>query len=130
MRTVKWQQRGFSLAEILVAIAILSTVGVTAFQILGKSARALTTLEKYSQMEVLANNLLARIQTELPLESTDGHDASSDFRWRIEVNDAEIEGVSRSQSALTLKTIRIEIYDDSTNRARSLSFTTQRLSQG
>lgn len=74
---------GFTLLEMIVALAILAMSLTTVFQILSSSAERGGSAEALSQGRRIAQSIVARVGADIPLKvgELEGEDAG--FRWRL-----------------------------------------------
>lgn len=101
MRRVKSppQQRGFSLLEMLVAMAILGVTLGALYQAASGATRNVRADERYAYAVELARSLLAD-NAVVPLSGhSDAGDTGSGFRWRVEARplDYERTAIARGQ---------------------------------
>lgn len=91
---------GFSLLEVLVALAILAVAMGALVRTAGMEAASLAQVRERSQAQWIASNLIAeaRLQAEVPATgSRDGRleYARRDWRWRMDIAGTGVAGIRR-----------------------------------
>lgn len=79
-------QRGFSLLEAIVALAILASAGLALFAALGQSVQMVGRAERAQQLELVLRNGLAWMEQVNPMEEPQGELRIGDhiLRWQAE----------------------------------------------
>jgi general secretion pathway protein I len=78
------RQAGFTLVEVIVAMAILSIALGSLMTMIGNALRQTGQAERMAEAGSLAQSLLARLGPELPLgENQDAGQLENGFRWRL-----------------------------------------------
>ena len=78
--------RGFTLIEVLVALAVLSITLVVLLQAFGGGLRAVGTSERYLMATMLARSVLDDIGTETPVVAGEKSDDIADgYRWTTRI---------------------------------------------
>lgn len=86
MRSINhhFQQKGFSLLEMMVAISILAIALVSLYQAAGSATRNVRLHERYAYAVELAESLLA-LNATVPMSGVnESGETSGEFRWRVE----------------------------------------------
>lgn len=97
--------RGFTLMEVMIAMAILAIALVAIFQSQSQSASMAAHARFLTTASLLAQSRMAEIEAKNPrnLQSEDGDFGAEfpDYRWRLEVRDTEIDRVKRLEMSVT-----------------------------
>jgi general secretion pathway protein I len=120
-------QAGFSLTEVIVALAILALLLGGLVGLLSDGLRRTGEAEATVQAASLAQSLLARLGTELPLQDgvTTGELAHG-YRWRLSV--APYGDVAdRKAWPVAAYSVSVEIHWGEANEQHSIALTTLRL---
>jgi general secretion pathway protein I len=112
-------EAGFTLVEIIAAMAILALSLGGIFGVLSDGLRRTGQAEAMAQASALAQSLLARVGTELPVRlGTMSGDFSNGYRWRLEIAPYGDAGDSRAWT-VAVYTVSAEVSGaDGTPRAR------------
>ena len=118
---------GFTLVEVIVAIAILAVALTALSNAIGTGLRQTGQAEKMAEAGSLAQALLARLGPEIPIgERQEAGQLPNGFRWRSssrEFGDAD----DRMQWPISAFTVSVEVLWDDGVRERSFVLTTLRL---
>ena len=126
------RQGGYSLIEVVVAIAIAGTAVAGLVQAIGSNLRHTALTGEYTQATALAESMLTRLGSELPLETgvRDGH-FDAKFRWRRAVQARWQEDPLRAADEVTPPVLPYEIavtvWWNSQSRIRHVTLRTLRL---
>jgi general secretion pathway protein I len=112
-------QAGFTLPEVIAALAILALSLGGIFGVISDSLRRTGQAEVAAEANALAQSLLARVGTELPVRpGTMAGDFSDGYRWHLEIAPYGDAADSRAWSVAAY-TLSVEIVGaDGTPRAR------------
>lgn len=126
MNPTRCHQRGFSLLEVLVALAILAISLGVLFQIFSRAAISTATAADYSRALVLAESCLARVGQEIALEETrlDG-EVDEVFVWELSMMPLESE--TPETARWRLWQVRVTVLWREGVHARRLALATLRL---
>ncbi len=120
---------GFTLIEVLVALAILALALAPTLQIISTGMRSLGTTEAYAIATMFATSKLSEIGIERPLEEREDTGVfDNGFEWRTSVSryPPEADG-AESRSAVVAYRIVVAVHWGGTDSGRSVSLTTLRL---
>jgi len=121
------RQAGFTLVEVIVAIAILSVALTGLLAAIGNALRQTAQADRMAEAGSLAQSLLARLGPELPLgERQQAGQFANGFRWRLNCErfgDAN----DRQQWSLSAYKVSVEVIWSDGSRERSFTLTTLRL---
>ncbi len=118
-------QAGFTLVEIIVALAILALCLGVILPALSDALRRTGEAEAQAEAASLARSLLAEAGSAVPL--SDGEAAGqfdNGFRWRLQVSPY---GASNQSGPVRAYTVTAEVFWDDRRQERSLALTTLRL---
>ena len=128
----KNRSRGFTLIEVLVALAVLALALGVLFQIFSTGLNNSRVAEAYAKATLLAQSKLASLGIEEPLgeaENTGRFDEQ--FGWRVDVQSHGREERPVGQVApLNSYEVVVTVYWGETDEERSVSLTTLRLAPG
>ena len=128
----KNRSRGFTLIEVLVALAVLALALGVLFQIFSTGLNNSRVAEAYAKATLLAQSKLASLGIEESLgegENTGRFDEQ--FGWRVDVLSHEQEERPVDQVApLKSYEVVVTVYWGETDEERSVSLTTLRLAPG
>ncbi len=128
----KNRSRGFTLIEVLVALAVLALALGVLFQIFSTGLNNSRVAEAYAKATLLAQSKLASLGIEESLgegENTGRFDEQ--FGWRVDVHGHEREERPVGQVApLKPYEVVVTVYWGETDEERSVSLTTLRLAPG
>ena len=98
-------RRGFTLMEVMIAMAILAIALVVIFQSQSQSASMAAHARFLTTASLLAQSRMAEIEARGPrnFQSEDGDFGAGfpDYRWRLEVRDTEIDRFKRLEMRVT-----------------------------
>ena len=90
---------GFTLLEVMIALAMLAIALVTAFQSQSQSISMASESRFATTAPLLAQGKMAEIEavklSEVTASEGDFGDAFPDYKWRIEVSDTEFEALKK-----------------------------------
>ena len=128
----KNRSRGFTLIEVLVALAVLALALGVLFQIFSTGLNNSRVAEAYAKATLLAQSKLASLGIEESLgegENTGRFDGQ--FGWRVDVHSHEREERPVGQvTPLEPYEVVVTVYWGETDEERSVSLTTLRLAPG
>jgi general secretion pathway protein I len=102
-------EAGFTLVEVIAALAILALSLGGIFGVLSDGLRRTGQAEATAQASALAQSLLARVGTELPVRpGTTSGDFSNGYRWRLEIASFG-DGVDSRAWAVAAYTVSAEV---------------------
>jgi general secretion pathway protein I len=121
------QSDGFTLLEVIVAIAILAVGFSAVFGVMSDSLRRTADSERMAEAGSLTQSLLAQIGSEIAIRTgvIDGEYASG-YRWRVEMKPFG-DTTEREVWPVGAYAISAEVVWDDAGRKRSYSLTTLRL---
>lgn len=131
------RSRGFTLLEVLVAFVIFALSFSVVLEIIAGSMRSTVRARDYSEAALLAQSLMERVGSELPLEAGAFQGETEDgFTWVIEISD--FEGINEDTRTLELaEMVNARLYWVDLNlkwgdgrRERDVKFTTIRSGLG
>jgi general secretion pathway protein I len=120
-------EAGFTVVEVVVALTILALALGVLLNVMSNSIRQTGQAETIAEAGTLAQSLLAKIGTELPLR--DGQitgQSDRGFRWRVQI-DAYGDGTDRREWPVAAHQILAEVLWSDGLQERSLVLTTLRL---
>jgi general secretion pathway protein I len=118
---------GFTLVEVIVAIAILSLTLTILLNVIANSIRQTSQAEKMAEAGSLAESLVARLGTERPIrEGLDAGQFANGFRWRLNVQSFG-DAADRQQWPVAAYKVSVEIRWEDGGGERSFALTTLRL---
>jgi general secretion pathway protein I len=121
------RQAGFTLVEVIVAIAILSVALTGLLAAIGNALRQTAQAGRMAEAGSLAQSLLARLGPELPLEERQqAGQFANGFRWRLNCEGFG-EANDRRQWPLSAFKVSVEVSWSDGGRDRSFTLTTLRL---
>jgi prepilin-type N-terminal cleavage/methylation domain-containing protein len=120
-------KKGFSLLELIIAIAVLAVglvgvlqifpIGLRASQVAGMMTKAsFLAQNKIEDVKLAGFDAIAELPPKIPLSGKDG-----DFEWAIKIDDISLEGVESSSS---IKKVIVAISWPERNTVRSREFIT------
>jgi general secretion pathway protein I len=118
---------GFTVVEVVVALTILALALGVLLNVMSNSIRQTGRAETVAEAGSLAQSLLAKIGTELPLR--DGQitgQSDRGFRWRVQI-DAYGDGTDRREWPVAAHQVLAEVLWSDGLQERSLVLTTLRL---
>ena len=132
-RTARFARRfvrhdgGFTLIEVIAAIAILALSAGVIFQVTSNSVRNLHRAKALTGASMLAQSLLARVGTDIPLQEGESRgQAAPDLQWHLQIErygDAE----DRKQWPVAAYSVLAEVVWDNGPDARRIELRTLRL---
>lgn len=121
------RQAGFTLVEVIVAIAILSVALSGLLAAIGNALRQTAQSDRMAEAGSLAQSLLARLGPEVPLgERHDVGQSANGFRWRLNCQGFG-DANDRQQWPMSAYEVSIEVSWNDGFRERSFTLTTLRL---
>lgn len=118
---------GFTLVEVIVAIAILSLTLTVLLGVMANSIRQTSLAEKMAEAGSLAESLMARLGTERPIrEGLDAGQFANGFRWRLSLQRFG-DTADRQQWPVAAYKASVEIRWEDGGGERSFALTTLRL---
>jgi general secretion pathway protein I len=124
---IRPRQAGFTLVEVIVAIAILSIALGSLMAMIGNALRQTGQADRMAEASALAQSLLARLGPELPLgERQDTGQFADGFRWRLSSQRFGDAG-DQQQWPMSAYKVSVEVGWHDGFRERSLVLTTLRL---
>jgi prepilin-type N-terminal cleavage/methylation domain-containing protein len=121
------KNRGFTLIEIVVAMAILGIGLIVIIELFSGGLRLGRTSEEYTKAVGLARMKLEEMTLREDLkESEEEGEFDKDFRWQVGVNKVDIlpEGFAEFKPAVELYRIKVNVLWKSGSRERSAGFET------
>jgi len=106
---VRLGERGFTLLEALVALAILGVSLAAVYQAFGTGLRNDHQARLYEEAVALAEIRMAQVGTELPATAGRGSGEEGDLRWTLLVQPAEDEPLQVQPSLLRLMAVTVEV---------------------
>jgi general secretion pathway protein I len=107
---------GFTLLEVMVAVAILSIVLVSVFRMHSQSLAMNMEARFHTQAPMLAQGKLAELESDPKYDISDeSGDFGEDFpgyRWRVSVNDVEIEALGEISKDLKRIDVTVSYNND------------------
>jgi general secretion pathway protein I len=93
---VSYCQRGFTLLEAIVALALISTAGMALFAWVNSSIATLSRVEESSQRVAATRNTLQFMQTVNPMLAPSGEETLGDYRirWQAEPIADTVDGAN------------------------------------
>lgn len=103
--------RGFTLIEVLVALAILAIALTVLFQVFGSGSRAVASSERYLMATMLARSVMDDIGTETPIVVGEkSGDVGNGYSWTIRSTlSPAIAPVTDGDRILTPYVVQVEI---------------------
>jgi general secretion pathway protein I len=84
-RTVRWLAEGFTLIEVLVALAVLAVVLGAIGSVVGTTVNSIRSVDRRLPLLETAQNLLAALPDRDALQPGTQTGGSGEYRWRIDV---------------------------------------------
>jgi general secretion pathway protein I len=123
----KRRSRGFTLVEVIVAMAILSLTLAVLLNVITNAIRQSGDGEKLAQAGALAQSLLAKLGTELPIRETrDSGQSPNGLRWRLSLQRFG-DVADQRQWPVGAYRVSVEIHWGEGGRERLLGLTSLRL---
>jgi len=111
------ERRGFTLIEMLVALAVFSLAALALLNLSGESTRSAARVQARTLAGVVAENIAveAMVSARLPVGETSGETmlAGQTWRWRRVVSGTEVPGMGR---------IDVRVFDDEGQAAERVLF--------
>lgn len=124
------RQGGFSLLEVLVAFAVLAISLGVLMQIYSRATLTTVTTLQYSEAASLAESLLARVGSEIPLEPGAHSGRSVDgFDWEVTIAPIQLGDDAFSTPEIAPYAVNASVLWRDTNQVRRLSLPTLRLAR-
>jgi len=118
---------GFSLVEVIVAIAILSLTLTVLLDVIANSIQQTSQAEKMAEAGSLAESLMAKLGIERPIrEGLDAGQFANGFRWRLNLQSFG-DAADRQQWPVAAYKVSVEIRWEDGGGERSFALTTLRL---
>ena len=129
MSPLSSRRAGFSLLEVLLALAITSATLIAVFNLISGSSSQVNAAQSLRIATALSQSLDDSIGEIVPLEpgTYDGEFKEAGFRWQATVT---VEEEDQGSPSLNLMKIEYRILWSEVGRERSLSFETYRISAG
>ena len=119
------RQRGFTLMEIIVALAILAVALTALMQAFSGGLRAATASERQAAATLIARSLLERIGRDVPLVPGERSGLTDDgYRWLVRIEPAKVIDPDRAADSPVLP---FEVQVQVAGAARPVTLTTLRL---
>ena len=132
-RSIAADNRGFTLVEILVALAILAMVFGSALEVFSRGTSAMSAGESYSRAATLARSTLDEFGVgQLEPGSHQGTYPQTDppMRWQVDIEPYPGDALGEHEhSTLTLFSLRVVVEWRDVVRSRSVTLTSLALSQ-
>jgi general secretion pathway protein I len=125
-RAPRHAEAGFTLLEVLVALAILAISLGVILQVLGMTADRTGQAESLVRARLLAQSILARVGSETPVKAGDVNGEDGGLRWRLQQKAYGDASDSASWSAPVME-VTVEISWGERPFARSITISTLRL---
>lgn len=125
MIRVRPRQHGFSLLEILVALAIAALALGMLYRVSGNNASQAGALDQRTRAAVLAQSLLAVNQT-VPVTGINATGTAADFTWQVHSSPYPTPASQQSPQAPRLYELAIRVRWSDGARTRSFALTTLR----
>lgn len=103
-------EQGFTLIEVLVALAILGVSLAAIYQAFGTGLRNDRQARLYEEAAALAEARMAQVGTELPAAAGRWSGEEGDLRWSLIVQPAEDEPLQVQPSLLRLMEVTVEVF--------------------
>ena len=124
------RQDGFSLLEVLVAFAVLAISLGVLMQIFSRATLTTVTTLQYSEAASLAESLLSRVGSEIPLQPGARSGRSVDgFDWEITITPIHLHDDAFSEPEVIPYAVNASVLWRDTNQVRRLSLPTLRLAR-
>lgn len=130
MRPRSQSQRGYSLIEVVVAIAIAGTTLAGLVQAVAGNLRHAALAGAYTEATALAESMMTRVGTELPLRTgTQEGRFDGTFRWRrvIRPRDENLPAGAQTAPPLTPYEVAVTVWWNDGSRRRQVALRTLRL---
>jgi general secretion pathway protein I len=120
-------ERGFTLIEIVVALAILALAVPILFNLISDNIKRIGFATSTANAELMAQSLLATVGVEIPLhEANMAGDFSDNFRWQLHISPWG-DPTERKRWPIKAYEVSTEIFWPDGEHGRSIALTTLRL---
>jgi type II secretion system protein I len=99
-------REGFTLVEVLVALAIFALAGVSLFSLVGQGIDRQGRAERLRTATLLAQSLIDRVGSDLPHAPLSRGEAPPGFTWQVET---QILDATQVESTLSLRPVSIRV---------------------
>jgi general secretion pathway protein I len=119
--------RGFTLVEVVVAIAILALMAGVIFRVNSDSTRNIRRADELANASALAQSLIAKVGTEIPLrEGEERGQSDAGLQWRVQMKRYG-DAADRAQWPLAAYTVMAEVTLRDGPNTQPVALTTLRL---
>jgi len=98
-----WRNRGFTMAEVIVAIAIMSTSLLAIFGTARSCSMAADRNRKLSQAVLIAETLLNEQMLDEGIAYQSSQGSSDKYDWEIKILETDIENLAKIEIAVTIR---------------------------
>ena len=120
-------EAGFTVVEVIVALAILALSLAVLLSVISNGIQYADRAEKLARAGTLAQSLLAKVGTELPIQpGLTAGEFSEGFRWRVRAEPYG-DAIDRQQWPVAAYTVSVEVLWGEGREERSVALSTLRL---